>query len=128
MCRESVDIYHVSPQHPRLAYVAFVDHAAGTAAISTLHHKAIALDTAFAVDNHDDFEVWRDWKGTLTVVKSEPPLLVPTSVVKDFPDLPDWAKRGGETQSIPVPAEGGDLKRPAPATEESAYVDPFDQY
>jgi hypothetical protein len=113
--RESVDIYHVSPQHPRLAYVAFVDHSSGITAVETLNRQPIPLDTPFAIDNHADFEVWRNWTGSLTVVKSEPPLLVPSSVVQDFPDLPDWAKRGNP----PIPEELAP-KRPRSATKSEA--------
>jgi hypothetical protein len=91
---ESVDIYHVSPQHPRLAYVAFVERQAGPAAIAELHHKPIRLDTPFALENEADLETWRQWSGNLTVVKAEPPLLVPSTVASEFPNLPDWAKRG----------------------------------
>ena len=94
---ESVDIYHVSPLHPRLAYVAFLDPSAGLSATETLHRQPISLDIAAVTDNPDDFEIWRDWNDTLIVVKAEPPLLIPSSVVDNFADLPDWAKRGGSS-------------------------------
>lgn len=84
----------MSPEHPRLAYVAFVERDAGSAAIAELHKKPIRLDTPFALENQSDLETWRQWSGTLTVVKAEPPLLVPSAVVADFPNLPEWAKRG----------------------------------
>lgn len=109
-----MDIYHVSPQHPRLAYVAFVDQSSGAAAVSLLNRKAIPLDTPFAIDNYTDFEIWRNWTGTLTVVKSEPPLLVPSSVSQDFPDLPEWAKRGNPPSS----PDDHDNKRPRSAKSE----------
>jgi hypothetical protein len=56
----------------------------------------VQLDSAAVNDNPDDFEVWRGWNDTLVVVKAEPPLLIPSSVVGDFADLPDWAKRGSD--------------------------------
>lgn len=103
---ESVDIYHVSPQHPRLAYVAFLDPNAGISATQTLHRQPISLDIAAVTDNPEDYEVWRDWNDTLTVVKAEPPLLIPSSVVDDFADLPEWAKRGS-TSSISTGLQAG---------------------
>lgn len=99
---ESVDIYHVSPQHPRLAYVAFVDPNVGISATETLHRKSISLDSAAVAENPEDLDVWRDWNDTLIVVKAEPPLLVPSSVVGDFANLPEWAQRGS---SINAPTE-----------------------
>lgn len=109
---ESVDIYHVSPTHPRLAYVSFLEGHAGPAAIEALHRKAVRIDTPFAISNAVDFDVWRDWTGTLTVVMAEPPLLVPTAVLADFPNLPDWAKRGAQdhAQQLSLPT-GSERKR-----------------
>lgn len=71
---------------------------AGPAAVGELHQKRIRLDTPFARSNGDDFDIWMDWDGTLTVVMAEPPLLVPSVVLSEFPDLPDWARRG-QTQN-----------------------------
>ena len=123
--RESVDIYHVSPNHPRLAYVAFLEETAGPAAIAELHQKPIKTDTQFAEQNKSDFEIWRSWNGVLTVVMAEPPLLVPSSVSSGFPNLPDWAKRGrgdGPTgkQDAELSSTHGDRKRDlSSATRES---------
>jgi hypothetical protein len=77
-----------------LAYVAFLDPSAGISATETLHRQPISLDTAAVTDNPEDYEVWRDWNDTLTVVKAEPPQLIPSSVVDEFADLPEWARRG----------------------------------
>lgn len=95
---ESVDIYHVSPHHPRLAYVSFLEREAGPSAIAHLHKKALNLGTSIAIGSESDFDIWRQWSGTLTVVKAEPPLLVPSAVAADFPNLPDWAKRGRDAK------------------------------
>ena len=126
-CSESVDIYHVSPNHPRLAYVSFLEEIAGPAAIAELHRKPVKTDTTFAEQNTSDFEIWRSWEGTLTVVMAEPPLLVPSSVSDEFPNLPDWAKRGREVSMGPrdpvLPASNGDRKRDlSSATRESEDV------
>lgn len=111
-----MDIYHVSPNHPRLAYVAFLEESAGPAAIAELHRKPVNTDTSFAEQNKADFEIWRSWNGVLTVVMAEPPLLVPSSVSSGFPNLPDWAKRGrGDTsvgkRDADVSSSNGDRKR-----------------
>jgi hypothetical protein len=111
-----VDIYHVSPNHPRLAYVAFLEETAGPAAIAELHRQSVKTDTSFAKQNHSDFDIWRSWNGTLTVVMAEPPLLVPSSVSADFPNLPDWAKRGRGDQmngrkTVELSRTNGDRKR-----------------
>jgi hypothetical protein len=108
---ESVDIYHVSPQHPRLAYVAFIDPNAGISATETLHRQPISLDAAAVTDNPEDYEVWRDWNDTLTVVKAEPPLLIPSSVVDDFADLPEWAKRGASSSASAGLQAGTNVER-----------------
>lgn len=126
--RESVDIYHVSPNHPRLAYVAFLEETAGPAAINELHSKSIRTDTSFAEQNKADFDIWRSWNGTLTVVKAEPPLLVPSAVAAEFPNLPDWAKRGRDdgpprTKDASTISATGDRKRDiSSATRESGIV------
>ena len=78
--------------------MAFVESEAGPAAIADLHKKPIRLDTAFALDNETDLETWRRWSGNLTVVRAEPPLLVPSAVAADFPNLPEWAKRGRDAK------------------------------
>jgi hypothetical protein len=128
---ESVDIYHVSPQHPRLAYVAFIDPSAGITAIETLHRRPISLDSPAVAQNPEDYDVWRDWNDTLTVVRAEPPALIPSSVVGDFADLPEWAQRGssGNTATENNVEPHGDRKRermsqtPAPAgSDPNSYV------
>ena len=106
-----MDIYHVSPQHPRLAYVAFIDPNDGISATATLHRQPISLDAAAVTDNPEDYEVWRDWNDTLTVVKAEPPLLIPSSVVDDFADLPEWAKRGSSSSTSADPQAGTNVER-----------------
>ncbi|RXK40321.1 hypothetical protein M231_02435 [Tremella mesenterica] len=88
----AVDIYHVSADLPRFAYVAYSEDEAGPSAISALHEKPVQLDTDFGRANYADLAVWRDWSGNLVVVKAEPPRLVPASVAESFPDLPDWVK------------------------------------
>lgn len=119
----------MSPTHPRLAYVAYVEDDAGPAAIAELNRQSIRVDTPFVKNNEADFEVWRTWNGTLTVVMAEPPLLVPSSVSAVFPDLPGWAKRSSKAdvtvgpsalKTFPSPSIT-DRKRdraPAPAFQE----------
>ncbi|WVF69026.1 hypothetical protein IAT40_003800 [Kwoniella sp. CBS 6097] len=88
----AVDIFHISPAHPRFANVTYRDPASGLAAIQDLHRQPIKLDSPFALSNQDDLEIWKNWDGQLTVVLHEPPRIVPSVVEADFPDLPDWAK------------------------------------
>lgn len=123
-----MDIYHVSPNHPRLAYVAFLEDTAGPAAIAALHRKPVKTDTSFAEQNTNDFEIWRSWDGTLTVVMAEPPLLVPSSVSGEFPNLPDWAKRGrgelptGQKDAVPASINADRKRDLSSATRESKDV------
>ncbi|WVR06538.1 hypothetical protein IAU60_003569 [Kwoniella sp. DSM 27419] len=94
----AVDIFHISSSHPRFANVTYRDPASGLTAIDDLHRKHIRLDSAFAVANKDDLQVWKDWDGQLTVVLHEPPRIVPSAVEADFPDLPDWARGVRDSQ------------------------------
>jgi hypothetical protein len=87
----AVDIYHVTAAHPRFAFVAYTSKDAGDKAIADLHAKPINLDSPFARDNIGDLGIWEQWQGQLTVVRAEPPRLVPSAVAHLFPDLPDWA-------------------------------------
>jgi hypothetical protein len=87
--------------------VSFKDQRAGETAISTLNGKSVDLDAPFAIENAAELEIWRQWSGQLTVVWTEPPRLVPSSVEEFFPDLPDWAigakdSRGDETDTMEV--------------------------
>jgi hypothetical protein len=118
----AVDIYHITPAHPRFASVAYTDPASGLAAIEDLSRKPINLDTPFAREQYDDLDVWRTWNGQLTVVLAEPPRLVPTSVAADFPDLPDWALgikdgRSDEADKMEVDAQ---VKQERDSSPESA--------
>lgn len=94
-----------------MAYVAFIDPNAGNSATETLHRQLISLDSAAVTDNPEDYEVWRDWNDTLTVVKAEPPLLIPSSVIDDFADLPEWAKRGSSSSASAGPQSGTNVER-----------------
>ncbi|KAK8858778.1 hypothetical protein IAR55_003008 [Kwoniella newhampshirensis] len=118
----AVDIFHISPSHPRFANVTFNDPGSGLAAIEDLHRQPIKLDTPFAQDNQADLEVWKNWAGQLTVVRHEPPRIVPSSVEADFPDLPDWARgtkdanRNEEEEKMEVE---GQIKEEPDVTPES---------
>jgi hypothetical protein len=118
-----------------LAYVAFLDPSAGISATETLHRQPISLDVATVTDNPEDYEVWRDWNDTLTVVKAEPPLLIPSSVVDDFADLPEWAKRGSVSSATSGLQAGSNPERKRDrmsrtpgleAPESDSYVQPLD--
>ncbi|WWD18673.1 hypothetical protein CI109_103127 [Kwoniella shandongensis] len=118
----AVDIFHISPAHPRFANVTFSDPASGLAAIQDLHRRPIRLDTPFAQENQADLEIWKNWAGQLTVVQHEPPRIVPSSVEADFPDLPDWARgnkdarKSEEEETMEVE---GQIKEEPSATPES---------
>lgn len=90
----SVDIYHITAQHPRFANVSYSDPESGRTAINTLHNRPIDLGN----DPSEDLNLWRDWQGQLTVVVAEPGRLVPTSATAAFPSLPDWAVGGSRDQ------------------------------
>ena len=87
----AVDIYHISPTHPRFAFVAYTVPEEGRAAIADLNGKSINLDSPFAQENAAELSVWKNWSGRLSVVPAEANRLVPTSVSADFADLPEWA-------------------------------------
>lgn len=84
--------------------------------MQALHQKPIDLETEFGRANHADLEIWRNWQGKLTVVKAEPPRLVPSSVAADFPDLPDWA-RGGKAEPQEAPKSQAPAAPPAVVEE-----------
>jgi hypothetical protein len=112
----AVDIYHVTAAHPRFAFVAYTSKDAGDKAIADLHAKPINLDSPFARDNIGDLGIWEQWQGQLTVVRAEPPRLVPSAVAHLFPDLPDWAlgftkDAGEEEQSVPQDTSSDSRKR-----------------
>ncbi|WVQ73369.1 hypothetical protein IAR50_002938 [Cryptococcus sp. DSM 104548] len=95
----AVDIFHISSNHPRFANVTYASPESGALAIENLHQKPISMDSPFAQENRADLGVWERWGGQLTVVKHEPPKVVPSSVEEFFPDLPDWAKTYGGQQA-----------------------------
>ena len=98
-----MDIYHISPNQPRFAFVTYTDPASGLQAIQELNRKPINLESPFAKENVADLAVWARWSGQLTVVRAEPPRLVPTSVASEFPDLPDWAAGVDKAAAVSQP-------------------------
>ena len=104
----SVDIYHVAPELARFAFVAYSDVVSGQSAVDALHERPIDLESAFARENAPDLLLWRGWPGQLKVVFAEPHRLVPSTIVTDFPNLPDWASESRATtakSASPVKAE-----------------------
>ncbi|OCF44369.1 hypothetical protein I317_01814 [Kwoniella heveanensis CBS 569] len=116
----AVDIFHISPAHPRFANVTYRDPASGLAAIRDLHQQPIKLDSPFALSNQEDLEIWKNWNGQLTVVLHEPPRIVPSVVEADFPDLPDWAKgvkdhtKNDEEETMEVEGQIKEERSPTP--------------
>ncbi|ODN73939.1 hypothetical protein L202_07443 [Cryptococcus amylolentus CBS 6039] len=95
----AVDIFHISTDHLRFANVTYASPDSGALAIAGLDRKPISMESSFARENRADLEIWERWGGQLTVVKHEPPRVVPVSVEEFFPNLPDWAKTyGGQQQ------------------------------
>jgi len=97
----AVDIYHIAQGLPRFAFVAYTDTASGLTAIDDLHLRPINMSSDFARENWVDLEIWRQWDGRLTVVRSEPGRLIPRSVLSDFPNVPDWAIGGRKDEASP---------------------------